>query len=68
MMESTAVSKTGKITHKDLAIYSKKQASDLKKLLIYLKKLNKKIPIGIKFLTLEEKDLQICHGLKKEKV
>ena len=47
MMESTAVSKTGKITHKDLAIYSKKQVSDLKKLLIFLKKLNKKIPIGI---------------------
>jgi 2,4-dienoyl-CoA reductase-like NADH-dependent reductase (Old Yellow Enzyme family) len=47
MMESTAVSKLGKITHKDLAIYTKKQANDLKKLLIYLKKLNGKMPIGI---------------------
>ena len=47
MLESTAVNKEGKITHNDLAIYTKKQFKDLKKLLIYLKKLNKKIPIGI---------------------
>lgn len=47
MLESTAVSKIGKITHKDLAIYSKKQSNDIKKLLIYLRKLNNKMPIGI---------------------
>lgn len=47
MLESTAVSKIGKITYKDLAIYSKKQTNDLKKLLIYLKKLNNKMPVGI---------------------
>ena len=37
MIESTAVNKTGKITHKDLAIYSKKQISELKKLIVFLK-------------------------------
>ena len=33
MIESTAVNKAGKITHKDLAIYNKKQIKELKKLL-----------------------------------
>jgi 2,4-dienoyl-CoA reductase-like NADH-dependent reductase (Old Yellow Enzyme family) len=47
MIESTAVSKAGKITHKDLAIYNKKQIKELKKLLIFLKKINNKLPIGI---------------------
>ena len=47
MIESTAVNKTGKITHKDLAIYSKKQISELKKLIVFLKKINNEMPIGI---------------------
>lgn len=47
IIESTAVSKVGKITHKDLAIYSKKHIKGLKKLIIFLKKLNNKLPIGI---------------------
>lgn len=47
IIESTAVNKTGKITHKDLAIHNKKQIKELKKLIIFLKKLNTKLPIGI---------------------
>ena len=47
MLESTAVSREGKITHNDLAIYEKKQIKEFKKLLIFLKKLNNNMPIGI---------------------
>jgi len=47
MIESTAVNKVGKITHKDLAIYNKHQIKELKKLIIFLKKINKELPIGI---------------------
>lgn len=47
MMESTAVSKEGRITHKDLSVFNNKQANDLKKLLVHLRKLNNEIPIGI---------------------
>jgi 2,4-dienoyl-CoA reductase-like NADH-dependent reductase (Old Yellow Enzyme family) len=47
IIESTAVNKSGKITHKDLAIYKKKQIEELKKLIFFLKKLNNKLPIGI---------------------
>ena len=47
MIESTAVSKIGKITHKDLGIYSKNQIKELRKLIVFLKKINKKLPIGI---------------------
>lgn len=47
VLESTAVSKEGKITHKDLAIYKKKHETELRKLIIFLKKIDSKIPIGI---------------------
>jgi len=47
MIESTAVNKIGKITHKDLGIYNKNQIKELKKLIIFLKKINKELPIGI---------------------
>lgn len=47
IIESTAVNKSGKITHKDLAIYNKQQVKGLKKLIISLKKLNNELPIGI---------------------
>lgn len=47
MIESTAVNKKGKITHKDLAIYSKRQINELKKLITFLKNINKELPIGI---------------------
>ena len=47
MIESTAVNKVGKITHKDLAIYSKNQIKELKKLVVFLKTINKAMPIGI---------------------
>ena len=47
IIESTAVNKAGKITHKDLAIYNKKQIKELKKIIIFLKNLNNKLPIGI---------------------
>ena len=47
IIESTAVNKTGKITHKDLAIYNKQQIKELKKLIIFLKKINNELPIGI---------------------
>ncbi len=47
IIESTAVNKAGKITHKDLAIYNKHQIKEIKKLIIFLKKLNNKLPIGI---------------------
>ena len=58
MIESTAVSKIGKITHKDLGIYSKKQIIELKKLIVFLKKINKEMPIGI----------QISHSGRKGSV
>ena len=55
MIESTAVNKVGKITHKDLAIYSKNQIKELKKLVVFLKSINKEMPIGI----------QIAHSGRK---
>jgi len=55
MIESTAVNKVGKITHKDLAIYTKQQIKELKKLIVFLKKINKEMPIGI----------QIAHSGRK---
>jgi len=47
MLESTAVSKEGRITNKDLGIYKRKQIKELKKLIIFLKKLNNNLPVGI---------------------
>ncbi len=58
MLESIAVSKEGKITHNDLAIHNKKQIKEFKKLLIFLKKLNNNLPIG----------LQISHSGRKGSV
>lgn len=54
MMESTAVSKEGKITHADLCLSNSQQKKSFSKLLIYLKSLNR-IPIG----------LQISHSGRK---
>jgi len=46
MFESTAVTKNGRISNKDLCIETKKQKNEFKKLTHYLKKINK-TPIGI---------------------
>lgn len=46
MLESTAVSREGRITMVDLCLYNKKQQKKLKKLVKFLKNL-KNIPIGI---------------------
>ena len=54
ILESTAVSREGMISKKDLCLETKKQSSDLKKLVSFLKNLNN-IPIGI----------QISHAGKK---
>jgi 2,4-dienoyl-CoA reductase-like NADH-dependent reductase (Old Yellow Enzyme family) len=47
MLESTAVNKAGMITHADLAIHTKKQISEIKKLRNFLKNINKNLPVGI---------------------
>lgn len=54
ILESTAVSKVGRITHKDLALYNNKQLNEFKKLINFLKKI-KNIPIC----------LQISHSGRK---
>ena len=54
VIESTAVSKEGKITHKDLCLYNKKHLNGHKKLLKFLKKI-RNIPII----------LQISHAGRK---
>lgn len=46
MIESTAVSKNGRISYKDLCIETLKQKNQFKKLIIHLKKINS-TPIGI---------------------
>ena len=46
MIESTAVNKTGMITHKDLALHNKTQEKSFRELLSYLNKISD-IPIGI---------------------
>ena len=54
-IESTAVNKQGMITHNDLALYNDKQKQEFKKLIIHLKNINDKIPIG----------MQISHSGRK---
>jgi 2,4-dienoyl-CoA reductase-like NADH-dependent reductase (Old Yellow Enzyme family) len=54
MIESTSVNMNGRITNKDLCLKNKIQAQKMKKLLIFLKKINT-IPIG----------LQISHSGRK---
>ncbi len=46
MIESTAVSKEGKITHKDLALYNNKQEKNFKKIKKFINEISN-IPIGI---------------------
>ena len=55
MLESTAVNNTGKITHADLCLNTKKQGKDFKKLVSFLKSYDKKTPIS----------LQISHAGRK---
>tara|TARA_E500000178_G_C17033495_1_gene761941 strand:- start:2922 stop:3983 length:1062 start_codon:yes stop_codon:yes gene_type:complete len=55
MLESTAVNNTGKISHADLCLKTKKQSRDFKKLVTFLKSYSKKIPIS----------LQISHSGRK---
>ena len=42
MIESTSVNMNGRITNKDLCLKNKRQAYEIKKLLIFLKKINNK--------------------------
>ena len=64
MIESTAVSKSGKITHKDLSLSNSIQERNFKKLFQFLKK-SKDIPIGIQISHSGRKGSSFVPWIKK---
>ena len=63
MLESTAINRTGKITHNDLCLFNNTQEKKLKKLFQFIK-ICLILLLGFKFLTLGEKDLLTYLGKK----
>ena len=66
MMESTAVSSNGKITHADLCLSNQMQEKEFNKLFIYLKKLSN-IPIGIQIAHAGRKGSSFIPWIKSNK-
>ena len=64
MLESTAVSKSGRISNKDLTLYSNKNEKNLKKLLIYLREFSN-IKIGIQLSHSGRKGSSFIPWIKK---
>ena len=62
VLESTAVSREGRITVKDLCLYNNEQKESFKKLIKFLKSI-KNIPIFIQLSHSGKKDLPKYHGL-----
>ena len=61
IIESTAISKEGMISKKDLSLRNEKNFKEFKSLFNYLKKISN-TKIGINYHTLEERVLQNYHG------